>query len=145
MSHGVTIEGGLLTALSSGFVAIIGAGSVWLAQRLVGKAAWQNALTAGAKDLIDQLQEERAEYQKIIRTMRDEWATERLATAGERSSLRGEIINLTQVIEGLKTILRNNGIPVPGPTHHIAHAPGEQVMIVLEQQALDDTDDGCPD
>lgn len=86
--------------------AALGAFGLWLAQRMLGKAAFQTAINSGFKDLTDQLQEERA-------AMRQEMTDERIKSAAVEAQLRGEIINLTQVIEGLKNILRENGIPVP--------------------------------
>ena len=86
--------------------AALGAFGIWLANRMLGKAAFQTAINTGFKELTDQLQEERA-------AMRQELTEERVKSAAVEAQLRGEIINLTQVIEGLKDILRKNGIPVP--------------------------------
>jgi hypothetical protein len=92
---------------------------LFAAQRLVGKAAWQTAITAANKDLIDQLQEER-------RDMIAERASERVAWAGERAQMRGEIINLTQAFESLKAYLRREGINIPEGAYH---PPAEMTVI----------------
>jgi hypothetical protein len=97
---------GVLASIAAIFGAALGAFGLWLANRMLGKAAFQTAINTGFKELTDQLQEER-------RLMREEQAAERLAAASAQAQLRGDIINLTQVIEGLKKILRENGIPVP--------------------------------
>lgn len=98
--------------------AALGAFGLWLAQRMLGKAAFQTAINSGFEKLTDQLQEERA-------AMREEMTQERVKSAAVEAQLRGEIINLTQVIEGLKNILRENGIPVPAKHQ----APVDFVML----------------
>lgn len=101
---------------------VIGVFGLWLANRMLGKAAFQTAINSGFKDLTDQLQEER-------KAMREEMTAERVKAAAVEAQLRGEIINLTQVIEGLKKILRENGIPVPArhlePSEFITIPPSE--------------------
>lgn len=115
-----------LTALTAGGSAIMGAFGLWLANRLMGKAAFQSAIGDGFNKLTDQLQEERAE-------LRRQMNEERIRAAAEHAELRGEIINLTQVVEGLKSILRRHGIPVPKAK---ALLGGE--MITLAQEGGDD-------
>lgn len=96
--------------LWEGFVAAggaaIGGFALWLANRLVGKAAVQTAINQGFKELTDSLREER----EALRAQLDR---ERLEAAGERAQLRGEIINLTQALESLKKLLREHNIPIP--------------------------------
>lgn len=103
--------------------AVLGAFGLWLANRMLGKAAFQTAINAGFKDLTDQLQEER-------QAMLKERTEERLAWAAERAQLRGEIINLTQAVESLKNLLRRNGIEVPmsnsGPSAAMTIIEGDQ-------------------
>lgn len=96
----------------------LGAFGLWLANRMLGKAAFQTAINAGFKDLTDQLQEERADLQK-------RWDAERVAWAAERAQLRGEIINLTQAVESLKSLLRRRGIDLPE-----AHSPAADFVIL---------------
>lgn len=97
---------GFLAAAATAIGAALGAFGLWLANRLLGKAAIQAALNASFKEFTDQLQEERT-------VLLAERTAERLAWASERAQLRGEVINLTQAIESLKSLLRRNGIDVP--------------------------------
>lgn len=105
------------TAASAAVGAALGAFGLWLANRMLGKAAFQSAINDGFKGLTDQLQEERtalrAELERERESARAELNDERLAGARERAQLRGEIINLTQTIEGLKRLLRVHGIDIP--------------------------------
>lgn len=101
--------------------ATLGAFGLWLANRMLGKAAFQTAINSGFDKLTDQLQEERAALLK-------ERNEERVAWAAERAQLRGEIINLTQAVESLKAYLRRNGLDIPD----VYHAPTE--MIVVEKK-----------
>lgn len=111
-------SGGPLVALAGVVGAAIGGFALWLANRLLGKAAIQTALNASFKEFTDQLQEERKE-------LLAERTAERLAWAKRDSELRGEIINLTQTIESLKALLRRNGIDVPE-----SHAPASDFVIL---------------
>lgn len=96
----------------------IGAFGLWLANRMLGKAAFQTAIGDGFMKLTDQLQEERA---TLLRTLADE----RIAWASERAQLRGEVINLTQAVESLKHLLRRNGLDVPE-----THTPPPDFMVL---------------
>jgi hypothetical protein len=98
--------GGLLGWLGGAVTAGLGAFGLWLANRTLGRAAFQTAMNDGFSKLTDQLQEERKEMQA-------RWDAERIAWAAERAQLRGEIINLTQAVESLKSLLRRSGIQVP--------------------------------
>lgn len=106
-------QAGILGAIGAAMAAGVGAFGLWVANRLLGKAAIQAQLNIQFKDFTDQLQEERAEMRKAWDAERTSWRDEKLAWAGERAQLRGEIINLTQAIESLKAHLRRNGIDVP--------------------------------
>lgn len=90
--------------------AATGALGLWLANRLLGKAAFQTAINHGFKELTDQLQEER-------RQLMGELSAERIASSAERSQLRGEVSELRQVIESLKSLLRHHGIEIPENLH----------------------------
>jgi hypothetical protein len=103
-------------------VAAIGAFGLWVANRMLGKAAFQTAINAGFKELLDQLQEER-------RVLMAELSAERTANSTERTQMRGEIRNLRQVVESLKNVLRSNGIPVPEVNHL---TPGAEEVHVLD-------------
>jgi len=99
---------GLLTAIAGLCGALLGAVGLWLANRLLGKAAFQTAINDGFSKLTDQLQEERDRYGRAL-------DAERLSWAAERATLRGEIRNLMQSIESLKAALRRAGVAIPGP------------------------------
>lgn len=104
------------------FTGVIGAGlgavGLWLASRLMGKAAFQTAINQGFQGLTASLQEERDSF-------RQQLAEERITRAGIEAQLRGEILNLTQTIESLKHLLIRHGIDVPMP--HVE--PGEMTVI----------------
>lgn len=104
-----------LALISSVMTAII----LFAAQRLVGKAAWETAMATANRDLIDQLQEER-------RDMLAERAAERIEWVAKFAQQRGEIINLTQALESMKSYLRRQGIEIPEGTFHPA---GEMTVI----------------
>lgn len=91
------------TALASSAVTAF---VVWAGQRLIGKAAWQTAITAANRDLIDQLQEERS-------TLRDEFDTYKVESLADRTRLHNEIYNLTQALQSLHALLRREGVEVP--------------------------------
>lgn len=114
----VSQAGGPLAALAGMVGAALGAFGLWLANRMLGKAAVQQALNASFKEFTDQLQEER-------KNLLEERAGERLAWAKRDAELRGEIINLIQTIESLKALLRRNGIDVPD-----THAPSSDFLIL---------------
>lgn len=92
--------------------AVVGAFGLWVANRMLGKAAFQTAINSGFKELLDQLQEER-------RALMAELSAERMANSTERTQMRGEISNLRQVVESLKNVLRANGIPVPADIYQV--------------------------
>lgn len=90
----------------------IGAFGLWLANRMLGKAAFQTAINSGFKELTDQLQEER-------QALMAELSAERLANHQERTQLRGEVSQLRQVVESLKNLLRRHGVDIPEDLHRI--------------------------
>lgn len=118
-------QAGFFTAAATAVGAALGACGLWLANRLLGKAAIQAQLNLQFKDFTDQLQEERAEMKKAWDAERASWRDEKVAWAGERAQLRGEIINLTQSIESLKSLLRRNGIDVP-----VVHRPAPDFDVI---------------
>lgn len=108
----------------------VGAALIWLAQRLLGKAAVQQAVNAGFMALMEQTREEL----KASREQRDEYAQdlahERAQRVAAEQSLRGEIDNLRAVIRGLERLLREHGIPLP---------PRPQAtQVSFQQSPLDD-------
>lgn len=86
--------------------AALGAVGLWLANRMLGKAAFQTAINDGFAKLTAELRKERDD-------LRAELHQERVVGAAERASLKGEIRNLMQTIESLKSELRRHGLPIP--------------------------------
>lgn len=120
--HGDTAASAAWFAPVLAFVSAIAAATIlFFARRLVGKAAWETAMATANKDLIDQLQEERRDFIQMRNAERIEWAS-------ERSQLHGEIINLTQAFESLKSYLRREGINVPETAYH----PFAGVIVIEE-------------
>lgn len=109
MSDGMPSDApGLWAAIAGVIGAVIGGFSLWLANRLMGKAAFQQAINSGFSDLTRQVREDRDFF-------RNQLAEERLAWAAERAEFNGKILNLTQSIESLKHLLIRHGIPIPLP------------------------------
>jgi hypothetical protein len=100
--------------------AALGAAGVWLASRVMGKAAFQQAINAGFMGLNERLAEESAR--------RDAGhAEERIRWAAQRAQFEGEIINLTQAVESLKAHLRRAGLAIPED-----HSPPTGQMLILK-------------
>lgn len=95
----------LFTAMAGLTGALAGAIGLWLANRLLGKAAFQTAINDGFTKLTQELQEERESLRKTLNEERVSWAA-------ERATLQGEIRNLMQTIESLKNALRRHGVPI---------------------------------
>ena len=76
--------------------ATIGAVGLWLAQRMVGKAAFEQAMNARFQVLMDQTSAFHA--------------SERASWQAERLQLRGEIVNLKQIVATLTDSLRRQGV-----------------------------------
>lgn len=113
-----------IAALAAFGSAAVTAAAGWLAQRLVGKAAWEQMVANANKDLIASLQAERADLRKEFREYKEEAEKNRLrlyeefeaykiSTSGERAQLRGEILNMTQAMQGLKNQVRELGGHIP--------------------------------
>lgn len=124
MPHNSIDYQSILAWVGGVFTAGVGALGLWLANRLMGKAAFQQAINNGFKDLLDkvnadrdrlttELHQEKVEAERERHRLAAVLADKEIAAAAERAQLRGEIINLTQVVESLKALLRANGIPVP--------------------------------
>jgi hypothetical protein len=93
--------------------AFIGAIGLWFANRVMGRAAFQQAINSGFKELVDGLQEERKELTAKLNELETKYDKVQADSLAERAQLRGEIINLTQVVVSLENLLRDNGVPVP--------------------------------
>lgn len=110
---GLEPQPGLLAAMSAVVGAVMGSLGLWLANRMMGKAAFQTAINDGFAKLTKELQEERDGYRAELVASRSAWAEERVIWSADRASLKGEIRNLMQSIESLKSVLRGHGIPIP--------------------------------
>lgn len=100
------LEPSWIAAAGTVIVGALGMVGLWLANRLMGKAAFQQAINSGFKNLLDEVNADREALRKTLEH-------ERLETAIERDSLRGEIRQLNQLVESLMRMLRDNGIPLP--------------------------------
>jgi len=123
MEAGVVEHEGWWAAVGGAVTALIGALGVWLAQRVLGKAAFQQAINDGFQKLATELR-------KDNEALRAELAEKELAHARQAAELRGQIINLTQANESLKSALRRAGIPIPEAT-----APSPSVDDIIELPA----------
>lgn len=103
--------------------ATVGGIALWLAQRLVGKAAWQNVINNGFRDLI-------AAHREEMAGLRKELAGERAARAASEARMRGEIANLTQANESLRRELQRRGVDLPSPPY-LATAEAHEAIIEL--------------
>ena len=108
--------GAVVSAIVS---AVLGAMGLWLANRVVGKAAFQTAINQGFEALTNQLQEERKQLLAEIEMGR-----------AERAELADKIADLVRTVESLKALLRAHGIDVPDD-----HLPEEIAAMVLSQEA----------
>lgn len=94
-------------------VALISAAAAWFTSQWVGKAAFQNAINTGFKELVDSLRAEHQSCNARLEDLERKYEAARLRGRAERAQLRGEIINMTQVIVSLENQLRAHGIPIP--------------------------------
>lgn len=85
----------------------------WAASRLIGKAAFQQAINTGFKDLVDSLRDDHAECHRRLAVLEENYEAARIRGSAERAQLRGEIINLTQIGLSLEKLLRDAGIDIP--------------------------------
>ena len=95
-----------LPALGTLAPGIAGATAVWLASRLVGKAAFQTAINQGFSELTNRLQEERNK-------LHEDFLKERRAWAKERAELHLEILEWKRAVENFKALLRMHGFETP--------------------------------
>ena len=111
------------TVVASIASAVLGALGLWLANRVMGKAAFQTAINQGFEALTNQLQEERKQLLAEIELGR-------ARGCAERAELADKIADLVRTVEGLKALLRAHGIDVPD-----THGPEEIAAMVLSQEA----------
>lgn len=103
------VAGPVMGALAT----VIGGALLWLAQRLLGKAAVQQAINAGFVDLMEQNRLELKASREARDALAEELARERTERAAERAEFVGEINQLKAVIRGLERFLREQGLPIP--------------------------------
>ena len=94
------------TVVSAVVSAVLGAMGLWLANRVMGKAAFQTAINQGFEALTNQLQEERSQLLAEIEMGR-------ARGRAERAELADKIADLVRTVEGLKALLRAHGIDIP--------------------------------
>ena len=111
------------TVVSAVVSAVLGALGLWLANRIMGKAAFQTAINQGFEALTNQLQEERSQLLAEIENGR-------ARGRAERAELADKIADLVRTVEGLKALLRAHGIDVPD-----THGPEEIAAMVLSREA----------
>lgn len=87
---------GLIAAAATAIGAAIGAFGLWLANRMLGKAAFQSAINTGFSELLKRTEE-------MHEAERRGWRETELG-------LRGEIVNLRQTISSLTSDLRRRGV-----------------------------------
>lgn len=100
--------------LSGLATATVGALGLWLAQRVLGKAAFQTAINDGFAKLTAELQEERDQLKRELAAEHARIQAERVTWATDRASMLGEIRNLKQLVQSLKALLRKHGVEIPG-------------------------------
>lgn len=116
MADGVGGEApGLITAVATTGGAMIGGFALWLANRLMGRAAFQTAINDGFAKLVQEVQEERDVAKRERDAFKSALEAERIAWAEERAHLQGELRNVMQVVESLKRLLVRAGIEIPEP------------------------------
>lgn len=130
-----------LAALGAVCAAALGALAHWAASRLVGKAAWQQAINSGFQGLVDRMETERkaaAEaHAQQLAAIADMHERERLLWATRQAQMQGDMINLRQAFESLKAHLSRRGIQIPASFRR-----GEiEDVIVIEATAVKDDEE----
>lgn len=85
--------------IGGGFAATLGGIGTWAAQRVLGKAAFQDAINTGFSQLLEQEQKARSE-------LRAELAT-------ERARCDANMVRLFKIIAALKGSMAKAGLDVP--------------------------------
>lgn len=124
-------------------VAVLTALVTWFTSRLVGKAAFQQAINDGFKNLLATLQAQHAACEERLHALEQRYNEAKVKGAAERAQLRGEIINLTQAMESMGNLLRAHGIDIPERTrpsivHTTMGAVADEGAIILFQETEDD-------
>lgn len=114
---------------------------LWMAQRLLGKAAVQTSLNQGFKELMEQM---RTELREACH-QRDEFKTllerEREGREGDRLRFNGEMNQLRNMCESMERLLRGAGIEMPLRKAYNVQAI-EVISTTLRQDGLEGDLDG---
>jgi hypothetical protein len=97
--------------------AAVGAFGLWFANRLLGKAAFQEAINNGFSSLLHTLQTERDGLEAEVHALRSDLAKKELQHQIDRDEMRGEIRQLGQMIESLKNHIVRHGLELPDEHH----------------------------
>jgi hypothetical protein len=89
-------QAGLIAAAATALGAALGAFGLWLANRMLGRAAFEAAMTGRFKEIMDQ-------QRALHLEERNAWNEQRLR-------FEGEIVNLRQTISSLTSDLRRRGV-----------------------------------
>jgi len=93
--------------------AAVGAVGLWLANRVLGKAAFQEAINQGFSSLLKAVQEERNSLEKEVEKLRLDLANKEKQHQSDREEMRGEIRQLKQMIQSLEAHITRNGLELP--------------------------------
>lgn len=114
------------TATAAIASAAIAAVATWLAHRLVGKAAVQNAINEGFKGLLDRVAAQEESCREELAAIKEEFEAAKIASSLRDARFRGAIAGLQQTIQSLVSLLRERGIPLP---EHIAVDPVPPLLL----------------
>lgn len=129
------------------WVPVVAAGvtglAAWFTAQHAGKVAMQQALNTGFKDLLASVQADHRECHDRLSKLEAQYDQAKLKGVAERAQLRGEIINLTQVIISLENLLREQGIDIPERLRVPAVNPtlsgvADEGAVILFQETDDD-------
>lgn len=132
MADGFHLEPGTAKALLGWLqglaTATVGAVGLFWAQRVLGKAAFQNAINDGFAKLHAVEESHRVRLELELGALRTAFDAAKVQWAAERASLQGEIRNLTQANESLRHHLQRNGIRMPEPPSGSAAEAGATII-----------------
>lgn len=86
---------------------------LWLASRLAGKAAVQEAINKGFAELMEARDRENAELRGDNARLRQLLLDRDILHGRQIAQLRGHIMNLTQALQSRDATLRRQGIQIP--------------------------------
>jgi hypothetical protein len=123
---------GVIAAGLSAIGAFIGGVAVWVANRTLGKAAFQNAMNDGFTRITASLSAQLEEARAANKELRGELDHLKVKHAREESQRKGEMANMYSTIEALQRQLKMRGINVPQPRR--SEDDPEEPMIILSEQ-----------